>query len=88
MSTQAPAPEKKDEMIKHLMSRLQQSEEAIRAAEEVITHERANRKRLNADVKKANNDLRDLVEKEKKTLSDKVLAEVEKHLKQAVQEKM
>jgi hypothetical protein len=50
MSTQAPAPEKKDEMIKHLMSRLQQSEEAIRAAEEVITHERANRKRLNADV--------------------------------------
>jgi len=43
---------------------------------------------LNADVKKANNDLRELVEKEKKTLSDKVLAEVEKHLKQAVQEKM
>jgi hypothetical protein len=36
---------------------------------------------LNADVKKANNDLRELVEKEKKTLSDKVLAEVEKHLK-------
>jgi hypothetical protein len=68
-------------MIKHLMSRLQQSEDAIRAAEEVITHERANRKRLNADVKKANNDLRELVEKEKKTLSDKVLAEVEKHLK-------
>lgn len=81
MSTQAPPPEKKDEMIKHLMSRLQQSEDAIRAAEEVITHERANRKRLNADVKKANNDLRELVEKEKKTLSDKVLAEVEKHLK-------
>lgn len=88
MSTQAPPPEKKDEMIKHLMSHLQQSEEAIRAAEEVITRERANRKRLNADVKKANNELRDLVEKEKKTLSEKVLAEVEKHLKQAVQEKM
>jgi hypothetical protein len=53
-------------MIKHLMSRLQQSEEAIKAAEEVITHERANRKRLNADVKKANGELRELVEKEKK----------------------
>lgn len=67
-------------MIKHLMTRLSQSEEAIKAAEEVITHERANRKRLSADIKKANAELRDLVEKEKKTLSDKVLAEVEKHL--------
>jgi hypothetical protein len=65
-----------------------QSEEAIKAAEEVITHERANRKRLNADIKKANAELRELVEKEKKTLSDKVLAEVEKHLQQAVKEKM
>jgi hypothetical protein len=35
---------------------------------------------LNADVKKANGELRDLVEKEKKTLSDKVFTEVEKHL--------
>ena len=70
------------------MTRLTQSEEAIKAAEEVITHERANRKRLNADVKKANADLRELVEKEKKQLSDKVLAEVEKHLQQAVKEKM
>jgi hypothetical protein len=46
----------------------------------VITHERANRKRLSQDIKKANADLRELVEKEKKNLSDKVLAEVEKHL--------
>lgn len=32
--------------------------------------------------------MRDLVEREKKTLSDKVFTEVEKHLQQAVKEKM
>lgn len=41
-----PSSDKKDELIKHLMSRLTQGEEAINAAEEVISHERANRKRL------------------------------------------
>lgn len=66
LSTQAPPPEKKEEMIKSLMERLGQAEQAIKAAEEVITHERANRKRLNADIKKANAELRELVEKEKK----------------------
>jgi hypothetical protein len=43
--TQPPS-DKKDELIKHLTSRLTQGEEAIMAAEEVISHERANRKRL------------------------------------------
>ena len=67
-----PPSEKKDELIKHLMSRLTQAEEALTSAEEVISHERANRKRLSADIKKANQSLRELVEKEKKQLSDKV----------------
>lgn len=67
-----PASNNKDELIKHLTSRLTQGEEAITAAEEVISHERANRKRLFQELKKANQDLRELVEKEKKTLSDKV----------------
>lgn len=63
-----------------MTSRLTQGEEAIIAAEEVISHERANRKRLFQELKKSNQDLRQLVEQEKKTLSDKVLAELEKHL--------
>ena len=41
-----PPTDKKDELIKHLMSRLTSAEEAIIAAEEVISHERTNRKRL------------------------------------------
>ncbi len=67
-------------MIKHLMSRLQSAEEAIIAAEEVISHERANRKKLFQEIKKANQDLRVLVEQEKKTISDKVHNELDKHL--------
>ena len=85
--TQPPS-EKKDELIKHLMSRLTQAEEALTSAEEVISHERANRKRLSADIKKANQSLRELVEKEKKQLSDKVQAELEKTLERSIKEKM
>jgi chromosome segregation ATPase len=62
------------------MSRLQSAEEAIIAAEEVISHERANRKKLFQEIKKANQDLRVLVEQEKKTISDKVHNELDKHL--------
>jgi len=62
------------------MNRLTQGEEAIVAAEEVISHERANRKRLFQELKKSNQDLRELVEKERKTLSDKILVELDKHL--------
>jgi hypothetical protein len=46
----------------------------------VISHERANRKRLFLEIKKANQDLRELVEKEKKTLSEKVQQELDRHL--------
>jgi hypothetical protein len=83
-----PPSEKKDELIKHLMTRLSQGEEAIAAAEEVISHERANRKRLFQEIKKSNQELRELVEKEKKQLSEKVMVELEKHLQQAIKEKM
>ena len=41
-----PPSDRKDELIKHLMTRLTQGEEAVATAEEVISHERANRKRL------------------------------------------
>jgi hypothetical protein len=75
-------------MIKHLQSRLTQAEEAIVAAEEVISHERANRKRLSQDIKKANMELREIVEREKKYLSEKVTEQLDKTLQQSIKEKM
>ena len=62
------------------MSRLTSAEEAINAAEQVISHERANRKRLFTEIKKAHTDLKALIEKEKKQLSEKVQEELDKHL--------
>ena len=48
------------------MERLEQAEQAILAAEEVISHERINRKTISKKLKAKNNELRVLVEKEKK----------------------
>jgi len=83
-----PSSEKKDDLIKHLMARLNQADSAINESETIIQHERANRKRLSQDIKKANKDLRDLVESENKNLRDKVHIELEKHLEFAVKDKM
>jgi len=83
-----PSSDKKDDLIKNLTLRLQQGEQAIVAAEQVISHERANRKILFQNLKKSNQELRDLVEKEKRALSEKVQDELDKHLKQAIHEKM
>ena len=88
LKDQQPAPEKKDEMIKHLLARLQLAEQAIIESEDTISHERANRKQLSANIKQANAELRELVEKEKRQLSVKVAAEVEKTIEYAVKEKM
>lgn len=54
------------------MERLEQAENAIEAAEEVITHERQNRKTMSQELKKKNSELRALVEKEKRALKDRV----------------
>jgi hypothetical protein len=59
------------------MERLESAEHAIVAAEEVITHERQNRKTMSQELKQKNNELRALVEKEKKQLRDKVHDELE-----------
>lgn len=75
-----PPGDKKDELIKHLTTRLAQTEQAITAAEEVITHERNNRKQLFKQIEKSNADLRQLVDNEKKHLSERVQAELEKTL--------
>jgi hypothetical protein len=59
------------------MERLESAEHAIVAAEEVISHERNNRKTISKELKAKNQELRVLVEKEKKQLRDKVHDELE-----------
>eukprot|EP00347_Sterkiella_histriomuscorum_P002737 403366998 len=81
-------PKDKDELIDYLMERLEQAESAILAAEEVITHERQNRKTISKKLKVRNNELRVLVEKEKRQLKDKVHDELEITLQQALKEKI
>ena len=70
-------PKDKDELIHHLMERLESAEHAIVAAEEVISHERNNRKAISKELKLKNSELRALVEKEKKQLREKVHDELE-----------
>ena len=81
-------PENKDELIEHLMDRLQHAETAISACEEVISHERQNRKQISKELKAKNQELRELVDAEKKKLRDKVHEELEKTLNQALKEKL
>lgn len=59
------------------MERIEQAEQAIGIAEEVITHERENRKQISKELKAKNTELRELVEKEKRQLRDKVHDELE-----------
>jgi chromosome segregation ATPase len=73
-------PEDKDALIQHLMERLEKAQDAITVAEEVIEHERQNRKAMSKELKQKNAELREIVEKEKKSLSDKVHEELEKTL--------
>ena len=70
------------------MERLEQAEQAIIAAEDVISHERQSRKMISQQLKQKNQELRKLVEGEKKKLQDKVHEELEKTLAQALKEKL
>jgi chromosome segregation ATPase len=77
-----------EEMIEYLMQRLEVSEEAIVEAENCISNERAKRIQLKNELQEKNDDLRKIVEGEKKTLQDKVHAELEKTLNAAIQAKV
>ena len=61
-------PTDKDALIQHLMDRLQAAENAVIASEEVITHERTNRKAISKKLKARNAELRELVNAEKRKL--------------------
>ena len=82
-----PRPENKDQMIEYLTARLESAEEAITTCEEIIEHERANRKELSDDLKERNATLKALIEKERKSLQENVNRELESTLEMAVREK-
>ena len=83
-----PVPENKDEMIEYLTTRLEQATAAISTCEEIISHERANRKEMSADLKERNTTLKELIANEKKSLTEKVSNELDATLSMAVREKV
>jgi len=71
-------------LIDYLSERLNLAEDSIKEAVDCINNERRRRIELSEELKKKTDDLRDLVEGEKKTLQDKVHTEIEKSLNQAI----
>ena len=49
-----PRPENKDQMIEYLTDRLEAAMKAITVSEEIISHERTNRKEMSRDLKERN----------------------------------
>ena len=88
MLEQTPAPQNKDQMIDYLAKRLQSAEDAIKMCEEIIRHERSNRKEMSQDLKERNQTLREILEQEKRSLKDKVDDQLEATLQMAVRERM
>lgn len=83
-----PQPEGKDQMIDYLAKRLKSAEDAIKMCEEIIRHERNNRKEMSQDLKERNATLRSMLEQEKKSLKEKVDNHLEATLQMAVRERM
>lgn len=83
-----PPPENTDDLIDYLSERLSIAEDAIKEAVDCVNNERTRRKKLAEELREKNEDLRTLVEAEKKTLQDKVHEEIEKSLNQAIQDKI
>ena len=83
-----PRPENKDEMIEYLTNRLEQAMAAISTSEEIISHERANRKEMSRDLKERNATLKELIASEKQSLTDKVNSELDATLSMAVRERV
>ena len=83
-----PVPENKDEMIEYLTKRLESATAAIGTAEEIIVHERSNRKEMSQDLKERNATLKELIANEKKSLTEKVSNELDATLSMAVRERV
>jgi hypothetical protein len=74
--------------VEYLMKRLEAAENSIKVQESVINSERDLRKDTSKQLKSQIKELEQIVEKEKKSLSDKVSAELDSTLKMAVREKV
>lgn len=85
---QMKPPTDAEDMIEYLLARLEVSEAAIIEAENCISNERAKRIQLKEELQEKNDELRKIVEGEKKTLQDKVHIELEKTLNTAVKAKI
>jgi hypothetical protein len=83
-----PKPQDKDKLIDYMATRLQSAEEAIKMCEEIIRHERLNRKTMSQDIKQKNLALREILDKEKKSLQDRVDVHIEATLQMALRERM
>ena len=75
-------------MIEYLTKRLESASAAISTAEEIISHERANRKEMSQDLKERNATLKELIANEKKSLTEKVSNELDATLSMAVRERV
>ena len=75
-------------MIEYLTDRLEAAMKAITVSEEIISHERANRKEMSRDLKERNATLKQLIDNEKKSLTEKVTNELDATLTMAVREKV
>lgn len=81
-------PSKQDDLVEYLLRRLEASENSIKTCEDVISNERDLRKESSKQMKSEIKELNSIVELEKRSLSDKVSAELDSTLKQAVKSKV
>jgi len=83
-----PETENSDELIASMMDRLGVMEDAISTCEQIIGHERSNRKAISQDIKAKNIELKDIISREKDSLNNKVVAHMEHNLEEAVRARM
>ena len=88
MQQRQPDPSNSDELIANMMDRLGVMEDAISTCEQIIGHERTNRKNISQDIKAKNIELKGIISKEKDTLNNKVVAHMEENLETAVRARM
>ena len=77
---ETPPPHEKDHLIDYLAEWLSLAEDAIKEACDCINNEWMRRKALAQELWEKNSELKELVLKEKRTLTDKVHTEIEKSL--------
>jgi hypothetical protein len=75
-------------MISFLVQRLQLAEECIHSSEAILVSERDYRKQVSQSLKNKNDELRNLIEYEKKNLAEKIDNQMERTLENAVKDRI